>query len=133
RLDHIGRSATLVVAPPRITFGIFVGEHGTLSLEHRLANDVLGRDQLDLRLFAAKLSADRVIDCRILVRQAASEETVRHTVMGIALEVGGSGHQSLSCNCFESSSTRRWWRPPAKSVVRNVSTQAFAMSAPINR
>src|SRR5579884_763434 len=133
RLDRIRGCAALVIAAAGITFGIFVGEDRALGLQHRLADDVLGRDQLDLRLLAAKLRADGVLDGRVLLRQATGEETRRNSVVHVAVEVGGSSHQSLSFNCFESSSTRRWCRPPAKSVVRNASTHAFAMSVPISR
>src|SRR6185369_13822220 len=133
RLDRVGRSAALVVAAARVAFGIFVGENRALCFEHRLRNDILRRDQLDLRLLAAELVVDRVLDGRVDLTEPAGEEAVRNPVALFLLEVGGAGHQSLSCSSWESWSTRRWWRPPAKSVSRKAKTQALAMSAPTKR
>ena len=76
RLDLVGRSAALIVAPARIAFGIFVGEHRALRLEHRAADDVLGRDQLDLGLLAVELVLDRRGDRGIGLGEAAGEEAV---------------------------------------------------------
>ena len=98
-----------------------------------LADDILRRDQLDLRLLAAKLGADGVVDCAVDFAEAAGEEAVGHAVALPRLDVGNSGHQSDSCSSLESWSTRRWCRPPAKPVSRNAATQAFAMSVPISR
>ena len=104
-----------------------------MRLEHRLADDILRGDQLDLRLLAAKLGVDCVLDRRIVLAQPAGEEAVRDAVAVVAVEFCGGGHQSDSCNSCESWSTRRWWRPPAKSVSRKAVTQALAMSLPISR
>ena len=52
RLDGVRRRAALIVAAARIAFRIFVGEDRALRLEHRLADDILRRDQLDLGLLA---------------------------------------------------------------------------------
>jgi hypothetical protein len=41
RLDRVRRSAALVIAAAGIAFGIFVGEHRALRLEHRLADNIL--------------------------------------------------------------------------------------------
>ena len=57
RLDGIGRRAALIIAAAGIPFGIFVREDGALRLQHRLADNVLGSDQFDLSLLAAKLVA----------------------------------------------------------------------------
>ena len=84
RLDRVRRRAALVIAAARIAFGIFVGEHRALRLEHRLADDILRRDQLDLGLLAAKLGADRVLDRGVGLAEAAGEEAVRHAVACVA-------------------------------------------------
>ena len=60
RLDRVGRRAALIVAAARIAFRIFVGEHRALRLEHRAADDILRRDQLDLGLLADELGLDRL-------------------------------------------------------------------------
>ena len=44
RLYGVRGRAALVIATPRIALRIFVGQHGALSLEHRLADDILRRD-----------------------------------------------------------------------------------------
>src|SRR6185369_1536706 len=125
RLDRVGRSAALIVAAARIALGIFVGEHGALRLEHGLRNDILRRDQLDLRLLAAELVVDGVLDGGVDLAEPAGEEAVRDAVALLLVEVGGAGHQSLSCSSWESWSTRRWCRPPAKPVSRKAKTQAL--------
>ncbi len=62
RLDGVRRRAALVVAAARIALRILVGEDRALRLEHRLADDVLRGDQLDLGLLAAQLVVNRVLD-----------------------------------------------------------------------
>ncbi len=57
RLVHMLASA--VVAPPGIALGVLVGHHRALRVEHRLAHDVLGGDQLDLVALAPEFAGDR--------------------------------------------------------------------------
>jgi hypothetical protein len=59
-------------------------------------------DQLDLGLFAVQLVADRLLDRGVDFAEATREETVGCAVGLVVLEIGGSGHQSLSCNMWES-------------------------------
>src|SRR5437763_1256305 len=106
-LYRVRRPAALVVAPARIAFRIFVGENRALRLEHRLADDILRGDQLDLGLLAPELRPNRLLDRRIGLAKAAGEEAVRDPVAGLLVEFGCGGHQSLSCNWAESWSTRR--------------------------
>ena len=54
RLGDVDELAAAVVALARIALGILVGDHRALRLEHRAADDVLRRDQLDLVLLAAQ-------------------------------------------------------------------------------
>src|SRR5205814_9371990 len=89
--------------------------------------------QLDLGLLTTKLGADRFFDGRVNFAEPAGEEAMRHAIVLVGLKLGGSGHQSLSCNKCESLSTRRWWRPPAKPVSRKAETHALAMSLPTRR
>ena len=56
-LGDIDELAAAVIALARQAFGIFVGQHRALRLEHGAADDVLRRDQLDLVALAAKLAA----------------------------------------------------------------------------
>src|SRR5207244_1579910 len=116
-----------------IALRIFVGEDRPLRLEHRAADDILGRDQLDLGLLTTKLVADRFFDRGVDFAEPAGEEAVGHAIVLVGLKLGCGRHQSLSCNKCESSSTRRWWRPPAKLVSRKARTQALAMSLPMSR
>ena len=46
-LDDVGVLAAPVVPPARVAFRIFVGEDGSHRLQHRLADEVLGSDQLE--------------------------------------------------------------------------------------
>ena len=67
--------AAAVVAPARIAFGVFVGHHRALRLEHRAGNDVFRGDQLDLVALAADFQFDRAGDLRIGRRRAARKRT----------------------------------------------------------
>ena len=58
-LGDIDEFATAVIATSGIAFGVFVGERRALRSEHRLRDDVLAGDQLDLRLLTLKLAVDR--------------------------------------------------------------------------
>ena len=69
RLGHIDVLAAAVIAPARQTLGVLVGQHRTLRLQHRPADDVLRGDQLDLVALAAELEPDRVGDLGIGLRQ----------------------------------------------------------------
>ena len=70
RLDRVRGRAALIIAPARIAFGIFVGEHRALRLEHGARDDILRRDQLDLVLLAVELGGDRVGDRAVGLRAA---------------------------------------------------------------
>ncbi len=61
-LGHIDELAAAVIALARQAFGVFVGEHRALRLEHGAADDVFRRDQLDLVALAAELELDRLGD-----------------------------------------------------------------------
>ena len=58
-LGDVDEFAAAVVAPPGITFGVFVGQHRALCLQHGARDDVLAGDQLDLRLLAVQFLGDR--------------------------------------------------------------------------
>ena len=102
RLDRIRRSAALVITSAWVAFGIFVGQHRALRLEHRLADNIFRGDQLDLGLLATKLGVDGVLDRRVLLGKPAREEAVRYAVAGVLVEFGGCRHQSESCRVLES-------------------------------
>ena len=96
-LDRVGGRAALIIAAAGIALSIFVGEDRSLRFEDRLADDILGRDQFDLRLLAAKFGMDRIVDSRVVLSEPAGEKTTRNAVTLVLVEVGGSGQQSLSC------------------------------------
>jgi hypothetical protein len=73
RLCNVDELAAAIVALARVALGIFVGHDRALRLEHRLADDVLGRDQLDLVLLAAQLARDGVGDFGVDTRKAGAE------------------------------------------------------------
>ena len=60
-LGNIDMIAAGIVAAGRIAFGIFVGEHRTLGLQHGAGDDILGSDQFDLLLLAAQFGPDAVV------------------------------------------------------------------------
>ena len=66
---HIDILAAAVVAPARQTLGILVGEDRTLGFQHRLADDVLRGDQLDLIALARELGLYRFGHFGIGLRQ----------------------------------------------------------------
>ncbi len=61
-LGDIDELAAAVVALARQPFGIFVGEHRALRLQHGTRDDVLRRDEFDLVALAAELELDRLGD-----------------------------------------------------------------------
>ncbi len=52
----VGKLASAVIALAGVAFRIFVGEHGTGSLKHSLADEVFGSDQLQAFVLAADAS-----------------------------------------------------------------------------
>ena len=73
-LGDIDELAAAVIALARIPFGIFVGQHRTLRLQHGAADDVLRGDQLDLVALAAELELDRLGDFGIAFAKSVAEK-----------------------------------------------------------
>ena len=73
-LGHVHELAAAVVAPARIAFGVFVGEHAALRLEHGGGDDVLARDQLDAVLLAGELAPDGLGQFGVRLREGGGEE-----------------------------------------------------------
>ena len=65
RFGDVDELAAAVIAPARQPFGIFVGQHRALRLQHGAADDVFRRDQLDLVALAAEFKPDRLGDLGI--------------------------------------------------------------------
>ncbi|MBA7477379.1 hypothetical protein ES707_12788 [subsurface metagenome] len=76
RLGDVDPLATAVVARARIAFGVFVGHHRALRLQHGAADDVFGCDQLDLMPLPAELALDGRGDLRIGFGKGRGEEGV---------------------------------------------------------
>ena len=68
-LGGIDKLTAAVIAPPRIAFGIFVGQHRALRFEDRARDDIFARDQLDLGLLTLQFARDRRGHFRVGVRQ----------------------------------------------------------------
>ena len=85
-LGDVDVLAAAVVAPARQALGVLVGQHRALRLQHGAADDVLGRDQLDLVALAAELEPDRLGDLGIGVGQRGGEQRIRDGFRG------GFGH-----------------------------------------
>ena len=75
-LDHIDVLAAAVVALARQAFGIFVGQHRALRLEHGAADDVFRGDQLDFVALAAEFLADRAGDLRVGFVESGGEKSL---------------------------------------------------------
>jgi len=74
-LDDVDILAAAVIAPARIAFRIFVGEHRALRFEHSAADDVLGGDELEMILLALGLGKDGVGNLGIARRKTITKET----------------------------------------------------------
>ncbi len=88
--DHIGKLAAAVVALARIAFGIFVGEDGTDSLQHRLADKILRGDHLQAFVLAADFVIDGRGDLWIGLGKRAAH-AVRHVAILDYLRVRSAG------------------------------------------
>ena len=64
-LDDIDVLTTAIPAFPRITFGVLVGQAGTLRLHHRAAGEIFRRDELDVFALAPFLRGDGFVNLRI--------------------------------------------------------------------
>ena len=73
----IDELAAAVIALGWIAFGVFVGHHRALSLEHGARHDVFRGDELDPVALTTKLEFDRAGDLRIGVGEGRGEERVR--------------------------------------------------------
>ena len=76
-LCDIDEFAATVIAAAGIALGVFVGQQRTLHFEHRLRDDVLAGDQLDLRLLALTFAVDRRRDFRIARGQVIAKKAGR--------------------------------------------------------
>ncbi|CEG07795.1 hypothetical protein BN961_01198 [Afipia felis] len=76
RFHHVDPFAAAVIALARIAFRVLVGEHRALRLEHGAADDIFGRDQLDLMLLAAEFALDGIGDLGISLAERGGEEGV---------------------------------------------------------
>ena len=75
-LDDVDELAAAVIALARQPFGILVGEDRALRLQHGAADDILGRNQLDLVALPAQFAPDRICDFRVAFAQNGGEETL---------------------------------------------------------
>ena len=76
-LRDVDELAATVIAPARIAFCIFVGQHGALRLEHRARHDILRGDQLDPVAQAAEFEFHRPGNFRIGRGERRGKERVR--------------------------------------------------------
>src|SRR6266436_866105 len=88
RFGDIDPFTAAIVAVARIAFGVFVGHHRALRFQNGPADDVFGRDQLDLVPLPAELALDRGGDLRIGLRQRRGEKRIGR---GSGLGTGGRG------------------------------------------
>ena len=87
RLGDVDPFAAAIVPRTRIPLRVLVRHHRALRFQHRPADDVFGRDQLDLVPLAAEFALDRSGDFRIGLGERGREERVGR---GGGLGAGGS-------------------------------------------
>ena len=85
-LGDVDPFATAVVARAGIAFRVFVGHHRALRFQHGAADDVFGRDQLDLVALPAEFALDRGGDLGIGLGKGGGEEGVGRRSGVLALE-----------------------------------------------
>ena len=71
--DDVHEFAAAVIAFSWITFGVLVREHRAGRLEHRAADKIFRRDQLEAVVLAVDLVLDRVSDLRIRFRERSPD------------------------------------------------------------
>ena len=79
-LNNIDMLAAAIIAAAGIAFGIFIGQNRALRFENTGADDILGRDHLDLVLLADQFMPDRSCQFRIGIRQRGREESVHYVL-----------------------------------------------------
>src|SRR3546814_13052827 len=113
-----------------MTCALPICEDAAVRLENRLGDDSCRRDQFDLMLFAVEFMLHRCRDGGVDDIDAVGEIAGRFD----GLVERFCSHRLVSnWGGWESLSTRRAWRSPAKSVVRKAVLHAFAMSMPVSR
>ena len=76
RLGDVDPFAAAIVPRTRIPFRVLVRHHRTLRFQHRPADDVFRRNQLDLMPLAAEFALDRSSDFRVGLGERGREERV---------------------------------------------------------
>ena len=61
----INNLASTIVAPARIAFCIFIGEHGAHGIHHLLTREILGSDQLQAFSLTLVLCFDQLKDLKV--------------------------------------------------------------------
>lgn len=64
-LHLIDDLASAIVAPARITFCVFIGEHGAHGIHHLLTREILGSDQLQAFSLTLVLCFDQLKDLKV--------------------------------------------------------------------
>jgi hypothetical protein len=95
-IDNVRRRAALVIALARIPFRVLVREHRALRLEHCLRDDVLRRDQLDLRLLTFEFGGNPREHGGVGIGQTAGEKAIRLDVVEFAGLSAHAGTFNLS-------------------------------------
>ena len=101
RLGDVDPLAAAVIALARIAFGVFVGHHRALRFQHRTADDVFRRDQLDLVALAAEFAPDRGGDLGIGLLEGGGKERVgRGSGFGAGRRRGHRRNISTAATCY---------------------------------
>ena len=91
--------ASPIPAFSRITFGVFVGQHGSLSFAHESAGEIFRSDQLDVVLLAVLLFMDDCGDGGIAADQAVHfiDPALMPSTFKGGTEVGGDDFLRIGC------------------------------------
>ena len=76
-LRDVDELAAAVIAPARIAFRVFVGQHRALRFENRARDNIFRGDELDLVALTAELELDRAGDFRIGRSKRRGKERIR--------------------------------------------------------
>src|SRR5690606_11179471 len=93
--------APAVVAPAGVALRVLVREHRALGLHHGERGEVLAGDHLQRGLLALQLGADRGVDLRIDLGEAAGEDGadlgVEHSVSDLSYQARADWYISRRC------------------------------------
>ena len=90
-LGDVDLLAAAVVAAAGVALGVLVGEHRAGGVEHRLRDEVLGRDHLERLLLALELAVEHPGDLGVDLGEGRGLEVLGKIVIGAKLRIRADG------------------------------------------